>query len=1177
MRPDPFSLRTEQPELPVLPSRRFWRPAATWVVLGAGLLATFIATLLSLDPVRQSTQDRFNRRIEKLSQSITNRMLAYEQVLKGAAGMFAASLSVERDEWRAYVSSLELDRLYPGIFGLGYIENVRPENLEQFLNATRADGAPAFQIHPDGVRPRYYVVKYVEPREHNESSMGDDISVDAARREAAERASDAGRAALTSRLRLNQGSGDAHAVLLLMPIYRGGRIPATVEERRLAMTGWVYGAFVMTNLMYGVRLDENDAIDFEIFDGAEAARAPLLFDNDGVPSTALEPDWRTLEETLPLAIAGQTWTVRCRTRPAFHIATDYTVPRLMAAGGLCISLLIFAITRAQVATRQRAERIARRTIDTMRLQERAILSSDNMIFTIDATRPDFPITYINPATERITGYSEEEFLGRNADILVGNDRDQPDLARVRDALFHGRECRAVIRNYRKDGTLFWNQFSLLPVRDKDGQVTHFVGIAEDITDRKRSEQALRDSRSMLQAILDNSPAVIYVKNAQGRYILINRVFEHLFHVNRESVQNRTDYDLFPREMAAAFRANDQEVLRAGRPLQLEEIAPHDDGPHTYISTKFPLRDSDGSIYALCGISTDISQRKHGEEELQRATRAAEAASRSKSEFLANMSHEIRTPMNAVIGMAELALDTPLSREQRSYLTAVRQSATDLMGVINDILDFSKIEAGKLEINAESFRLREMLDLCLNAFRFRAREKHLELALRVRADVPDVLVGDVGRLRQILVNLVGNAIKFTERGEVVVEVLCAGRRDAEAGSGTLSRQKPRSEMETQKPDGEAIELEFTVTDTGIGIPEDKQEAIFEAFTQADSSITRHFGGTGLGLAISTRLAGMMGGRIWVESEPARGSRFHFTVALQTSSAAVPLSEPPPALAFPLPATIVRRPLRLLVAEDNPVNRGLITAVLRNLGHVVEVVGNGRQTLEALEPGGFDAVLMDVQMPVLDGIETTREIRRRESEPPAAGSGKGRRRLPIIALTAHAMKGDREQCLAAGMDDYLAKPVRRPDLLAVLDRLVPAEEAPAPGSAAPAAPFHPDGLLAELNGDQAAMRRLITVFLETTPPLLDQLRKALHSGDREALGSAAHTLKGSLAQFSELRGCALATELERLASNGDWPSVSPLVAGLDGEITRFSADLQQYLSPLLAAADGPGPASAPSPVH
>jgi CheY-like chemotaxis protein len=285
-----------------------------------------------------------------------------------------------------------------------------------------------------------------------------------------------------------------------------------------------------------------------------------------------------------------------------------------------------------------------------------------------------------------------------------------------------------------------------------------------------------------------------------------------------------------------------------------------------------------------------------------------------------------------------------------------------------------------------------------------------------------------------------------------------------------------------------------------------------------------------------------------------------VALKASAEPVPASEPPPATAPPGRALAPRRPLRLLVAEDNPVNRELITAVLRNLGHSVEVVANGRQTLAALDRGTFDAVLMDVQMPGLDGIETTREIRRRESEHPSVPVGNGRHHLPIIALTAHAMKGDREQCVAAGMDDYLAKPVRRPDLLAALDRLEPGAGAADPVAAAPAvSPFHPEGLLAELNGDQAAMRRLIALFLESTPPLLDQMRAALDSGDRGSLGSAAHILKGSLMQFSEEPARALATELERVASSGEWLPARALVAELETEIARFSAELRQFVSP------------------
>ena len=386
-------------------------------------------------------------------------------------------------------------------------------------------------------------------------------------------------------------------------------------------------------------------------------------------------------------------------------------------------------------------------------------------------------------------------------------------------------------------------------------------------------------------------------------------------------------------------------------------------------------------------------------ELLSAKSIAEEASRAKSEFLANMSHEIRTPMNGIIGMTDLALMTPLTDTQRDYLQTVHDSAESLLVIINDILDFSKIEAGKLEIVAVDFSLRTLLGDTLKPMSVRAEQKKLRLTVDVSADVPDGLVGDPVRLRQVLVNLVSNAIKFTDKGEILVRVV--------------------HDMESAPGHGAA--LHFSVVDTGIGIPVDKQVAIFQAFTQADGSTTRLYGGTGLGLSISWQLVSLMGGQIQVESTPGRGSAFYFSISLPL--AAVPVApKPAPQPVLPVVDT---KPLRVLVAEDNLVNRTLAEHLLRRRGHQPVMVVNGREAVEALGKESIDLVLMDLQMPEMDGFEATAAIRARER-----GTGL---RIPIVALTAHAMEGDRQRCLDADMDGYVSKPIDPGELFAVIDQV------------------------------------------------------------------------------------------------------------------------------------------------
>ena len=706
--------------------------------------------------------------------------------------------------------------------------------------------------------------------------------------------------------------------------------------------------------------------------------------------------------------------------PAFEQGMSARPPGLDDAGAWRHRLKDGRVIEAQIISHtmdwagRKAELVVAIDVTERKRAEEALRESEEKYRSLIANIPDVvwtadesgKVLFVSPNCEKLAGFSPVEICNSDAWWNRVKPADVEKVKKAYEALLQGRGAYDVeYEAQKKDGRWIWVHDRAMVCYERDGK-RYIDGIISDIAERKWQESELAYERMLFQALMDNVPDTIYFQDTACRFIRINKAQAKLLGIAEPNEAiGRTDFDFFPPDFAQRCFEAEQRLLESGQPIidGVQELIKPGGEVRWLSSTEVPIKDAQGKLIGFVGISRDITDRKHTEAELQKAKEAAEEASRIKSEFLANMSHEIRTPMNGIIGMTELALDSDLTFEQQRYLQAVKSSAHTLLALINDILDFSKIEAGKLELDPIAFNLGSVVRKTTETLAFQAQRKGLAFHWRIQEQVPEIVIADPTRLCQVITNLVGNALKFTERGEISVEVM----READDRDGAT--------------------LHFVVSDTGIGIPAGKQAVVFSAFTQADGSTTRRFGGTGLGLTISARLVELLKGRIWVESVEGQGSRFHFTaqVELPATGRRGAVCESQETVSQPGAGSQigVEQTVSVLLAEDNAVNQIFVSKLLERRGYRVVVAANGRDVLAALERETFDLILMDVQMPEMDGFEATAAIRLREQ---ATGG-----HLPIIAVTAHAMKGDRERCLEAGMDDYVSKPVRPEPLFAAIE--------------------------------------------------------------------------------------------------------------------------------------------------
>lgn len=883
-------------------------------------------------------------------------------------------------------------------------------------------------------------------------------------------------------------------------------------------------------------------------------------------------------------------------------------------------------------------------------------------------------TFLNPEAEKILGWSLEEARGTQLhDLIHANRPDGTHVPRQACPISNSMENGQVFRSddeyfQHKSGRFFPVSLVASPIFE-NGVIVGSVAAFQDITDRHAAEAALRESENKQRMILDNAADAVFVAGKDERWVYVNDLALNLLGFSRDELLGSNIYQLLPEEHRDIARSNFNTRLQRDKFMRQEIRLLTKAGGQVPVEMNAAML-PDGSIYGSC---RDITSRKEFEAALIKAKVGAEEASRAKSEFLATMSHEIRTPMNGIIGMTELTLDTKLDTQQREYLELVKVSSSSLLGIINDILDFSKIESGKMVLERIEFPLRELVATTLKALALRAEQKNIELVYQIDPDLPHILLGDPGKLRQVLTNLVGNAIKFSDSGVITVDVNLEDSDDTE------------------------VKVYFAVTDNGIGIPAEKLEHIFQPFSQADASTTRKYGGTGLGLSISSRLVQSMQGQLQVLSEEGKGSSFFFSaifgigevtlkqipdIELQglhvlvvddnainrkyigdtlrnwnmqscsVSSVDEALSMVrqsvsqknlfdlivldacmPEKDGFQLAAALktegllgsckmlmlssagsqddakrceefgiagyVRKPishnelqfaiesvfkgvshgamhyahlatssndakekvLRVLVAEDNPINQKLARSLLEKWGHQVDIAENGVLANAMFKRNRYDVILMDMQMPEMGGIEATQKIREMEQ---------GNSRIPIIAMTANAMQGDKERCLEVGMDHYLSKPIKSDLLRSLLDEIFSQVVESLPVIEPKVLPVNAEARRASdqreiqfdfskaiSQGDEEVLAIITPMFLDASDAHLQELQSAILQEDAELLYRSAHTLKGLVGNFNATPVEDLAKALELKGKHKDFSRVPLIFEELQRQMKPMTAALRKYL--------------------
>jgi signal transduction histidine kinase/CheY-like chemotaxis protein/CHASE1-domain containing sensor protein/HPt (histidine-containing phosphotransfer) domain-containing protein len=1125
-----------------MPIRRYAVAAA---VLCAGVLLS-LAMFAAVQLWEQGlVTHRFENAVNDRVSALRKELESNELVIEAMTAYYDGSQEVERDEFATFAAAFLAWQ--PDIRALEWVPRVRAAEVAAYEARARKEGLPGFRITEvteggavavAGAREEYFPVFFAAPYRGNSKALGLDLASEPLRRQALSLARDTGKMVATGRIALVQGNREDPGYLIIAPVYAKGAPRATVEDRRASLEGFVLGVFefkVFAEEVFGQLSPAG--VDVHFFDESAPAGRQHIYSHwshmrSGPPPPAPEaPDavQADLREDATLALPQRNLRMVLAAAPTFAAIVRTAESWMVLAAGLLVTSLLTGYLVSVKRHAARTEMMAAQLTATNKslleqaairekAEEEARALKRQIEFVLGATRTgldiidaQFNIRYIDPEWQKVYG----DPAGKKCYAYFdGRDSVCPGCG-IPKALETKQMVVAEHVLVRENNRPV--QVSSMPYQDESGEWL-VAEVNTDITDRKRAEQALLFKTMLLEAESETSPDGILAVDGEGHSILFNRRFGELWKIPQHILDTGDDGKMqecglgqladpvgFVRKVAYLCKHRDEKSR--------DEIEFADGRFLDRYSS--PLVGANGKYYGRIWYFRDITERKQAEEAVRQAKVEAEQANAAKSDFLANMSHEIRTPMTAILGFTEIIGSSieccptcpehqacPIRVQNKESIQIIRRNGEHLLELINDILDISKIEAGKFVMDVQECSLPAVIADVISLMRVRAEQRNIFLSVEYETEIPETVLTDGARVRQALVNLVGNAVKFTERGgvRVAASFLPAWR------------------------DGQPA-VRVRVIDTGIGIDEEKLAQLFQPFVQADASTSRKYGGTGLGLPISRRFAELLGGELVAEGTIGMGSTFTLTIPTGSLEGVRMLKDPAEAVhgeaaGLPLPAAGEKflAGTRILVAEDGPDNQRLIRTILSVAGAQVELAADGREAVAKAQAASFDVVLMDMQMPVMDGYEATRTLR-------SQGYA-----VPILALTAHAMTADRQKCLAAGCTDHLTKPIDRTQLLVTVARYA-GKEISGRGLAAPP-PQAPAGSPVRRSlGNDPELAGVLGQFVNGLPGQIEAMSLAAQAGRREELQRLAHRLKGAGGSYGYPELTEAARGLEAAARAGD----------------------------------------------